>query len=61
MAEMIFDNKHIQTGDRIKIPRAVLENMELKKGQKIKIRFDIDKKIIIIEKDNKFKKRGKNG
>lgn len=52
MAEIIFKDNSIQTGHRIKIPKAIVDTLELKEKQKIKIRFDVDKKKMIVEIDN---------
>ncbi|MDP2947027.1 MAG: hypothetical protein Q8N88_02845 [Nanoarchaeota archaeon] len=49
MAEIIFKDNSIQTGHRIKIPKAIVDTLNLKEGQKIKIRFDVDKKRMSIE------------
>ena len=59
MSEIIFKDNSIQTGFRIKIPKAIIDTLGLIEGQKIKIRFDVDKKVILIENDEK-EKRGKN-
>ncbi len=56
MGEVIFRDNSIQTGFRIKIPKAVVDTLNLKKGQKIKIKFDSDKRTLIIEEDNRGKK-----
>jgi len=53
MSEVIFKDNCVQTGFRIKIPKAIIDTLELKKGQKIKIRFDSEKRILIIEEDEK--------
>ena len=55
MTEIIFKDNSIQTGHRIKIPKAVIDTLELEEGQRIKIRFDVDKRILIIEEDGKRK------
>jgi hypothetical protein len=49
MAEIIFKDNSIQTGHRIKIPKAIIDTLDLKVKQKIKIRFDVDKKSMIVE------------
>ena len=49
MGEVIFEGSKIQVGDRIKIPKAIIDTLELKKGQKITIKFNINKKEIIIK------------
>jgi len=56
MAEIIFKDNCIQTGFRIKIPKAIIDTLELRKGQKIKIRFDVDKRILIVEEDGRIRK-----
>lgn len=55
MSEVVFNDNSIQTGFRIKIPKAIIDTLHLKKGEKIKIRFDVDKKTIIIEEDKRIK------
>jgi|TARA_B100001971_G_C18207892_1_gene548765 bifunctional DNA-binding transcriptional regulator/antitoxin component of YhaV-PrlF toxin-antitoxin module len=61
MTEIIFKDNHIQTGHRIKIPKAIIDTLDLKKGQKIEIRFDANKKKIIVEvvDESKSKKKSK--
>jgi len=49
MAEIIFKDNSIQTGHRIKIPKAIVDTLDLKVKQKIEIRFDADKKRLIVE------------
>jgi bifunctional DNA-binding transcriptional regulator/antitoxin component of YhaV-PrlF toxin-antitoxin module len=49
MSEIIFKDNSIQTGHRIKIPKAIVDTLDLEEGQKIKIRFDVDKKRMIVE------------
>ena len=49
MAEIIFKDNSIQTGHRIKIPKAIVDTLDLKVKQKIKIRFDVNKKNMIVE------------
>lgn len=53
MGEVLFKDGKIQTGDRVKIPKAVMDTLNLRSGQKIIIKFDPDKKRIIIEEDQK--------
>ncbi|MBU3913837.1 MAG: hypothetical protein KKE50_07130 [Nanoarchaeota archaeon] len=55
MREVLFKDNCVQAGFRIKIPKAVVDTLELKKGQKIRIRFDVSKRTLIVEED---KKRG---
>ena len=49
MAETIFRDNSIQTGHRIKIPKAIVDTLDLKVKQKIEIRFDADKKRMVVE------------
>ena len=49
MAEIIFKDNSIQTGHRIKIPKAIIDTLDLKVKQKIEIKFDVDKKRMVVE------------
>ena len=49
MSEIIFKDNSIQTGHRIKIPKAIIDTLDLKVKQKIMIRFDSDKKAMVVE------------
>ena len=49
MAEIVFKDKCIQTGHRIKIPKAIIDTLDLKVKQKIEIRFDVGKKKMVVE------------
>jgi bifunctional DNA-binding transcriptional regulator/antitoxin component of YhaV-PrlF toxin-antitoxin module len=51
MAEVLFKGGKIQTGDRIKIPKAVMDTLGLLTGDKILIKFDPELKKLIIEED----------
>ena len=51
MTEIIFKDNSIQTGHRIKIPKAIVDTLDLKVKQKIKIRFDVNKKKMVVEVD----------
>ena len=51
--EIIFKGAKIQTGDRIKIPKPVMDTLGLKAGQKIVIKFDAEERQIIIEEEGK--------
>jgi len=57
MVEIIFKGAKVQTGDRVKIPKAIIDTLELRAGEKIVIRFDAEKRRIIVEEDQK---EGKN-
>ncbi|MFA4960841.1 MAG: hypothetical protein WC548_04220 [Candidatus Pacearchaeota archaeon] len=52
MNEVIFKGVGIQKGHRIKIPKAIVDTMDLKEGQGIKIKFDVKTKKMIIEVEN---------
>jgi hypothetical protein len=52
MAETIFKDNSIQTGHRIKIPKAIIDTLGLKVKQKIKIRFDAEKKTMLVETED---------
>lgn len=59
MVEVVFKGAKIQTGYRIKIPKPIIDTLELKSNESIIIKFDPDKREIIIKedkKDLKFKK-----
>ncbi len=49
MGETIFRDNGIQTGFRIKIPKAIIDTLDLKVGQKVEIRFDADEKKFVVE------------
>ena len=51
MADIIFKDNSIQTGHRIKIPKAIVDTLDLKVKQKIKIVFDVNKKKMVVEVD----------
>ena len=57
MGDIIFKDNSIQEGFRIKIPKAIIDTLDLKVKQKILIKFDSDKKQLIIEGDKNEKKR----
>ncbi len=49
MAETIFKDNSIQTGHRIKIPKAIVDTLGLEVKQKIEIRFDAGEKKFVVE------------
>lgn len=51
MVEIVFKDNSIQTGHRIKIPKAIVDTLDLKVKQKIKILFDVNKKTMVVEVD----------
>jgi bifunctional DNA-binding transcriptional regulator/antitoxin component of YhaV-PrlF toxin-antitoxin module len=48
MSEIIFKDNKIQKGYRIKIPKAVIDTLDLSEGQDVVLNFDVDKKSLII-------------
>lgn len=52
MGETIFRDNSIQTGFRIKIPKAIIDTLDLKVKQKVEIRFDADRKKFVVEVEN---------
>lgn len=57
MAETLFKDGKIQTGYRIKIPKAIVDTLNIKIGTKIIMRFDAEKRSVIVEEE---KKNGNN-
>ena len=52
MVEITFKDNKIQKGHRVKIPKAIVDTLNLKEGAKIVLKFDpINKKIIITEEE----------
>jgi hypothetical protein len=57
MADIIFKNKSIQVGHRVKIPQAIVDTLDLKVKQKLKISFDVETKKIVVEVEENEKKK----
>ncbi len=53
MAEILFKGGKVQTGYRIKIPKAIVDTLNLKVGEKIIIKFDAAKRIFVAKEDKK--------
>ncbi len=53
MAEVVFNGGKVQKGERIKIPKAIIDTLSLKAGSKILIRFDAEKHAFIVEEEKK--------
>jgi bifunctional DNA-binding transcriptional regulator/antitoxin component of YhaV-PrlF toxin-antitoxin module len=53
MVEITFKDNKIQKGHRIKIPKAIIDTLNLKEGAKIVLKFDPINKKIIIEEEKK--------
>jgi bifunctional DNA-binding transcriptional regulator/antitoxin component of YhaV-PrlF toxin-antitoxin module len=49
MVEIVFKDNKIQTGHRIKIPKAIVDTLELKEGEKVLIKFDASKRKMSVE------------
>lgn len=49
MKEIIFKDGKVQKGHRIKIPKAIIDTLDIKEGQKVLIKFDVKTKKIILE------------
>ena len=56
MKEIIFKGGKIQTGYRIKIPKAIIDTLNLKVGRKIIIKFDSDKRTFIVDEEKNGRK-----
>ena len=52
MTEIIFKDNKIQTGYRIKIPKAIIDTLSLKEGQDVVILYNPIKKKITLEVKN---------
>jgi bifunctional DNA-binding transcriptional regulator/antitoxin component of YhaV-PrlF toxin-antitoxin module len=53
MSAISFKGAKIQVGHRVKIPKAIIDTLNLKTGQKIEITFDLETKEIIIKEVKK--------
>ena len=49
MKELKINDNIIQTGYRMKIPKIIINNTNIKIGQKLNMRYDVNKKSLIIE------------
>ena len=49
MVEVIFRGGILQKGDRIKIPKPIIDTLDIKQGEKIVIYFNPEKKEIVIK------------
>ena len=49
MKEMRFKDTKIQKGHRVKIPKAIIDTLELEEGREIEIKFDIAKNRLTID------------
>jgi antitoxin component of MazEF toxin-antitoxin module len=51
MTEIIFKDLKIQTGFRVKIPKSIIDTLNLEVGKKIILKFDAENRIIKIEEE----------
>ena len=51
MSEIIFKGARIQKGFRIQIPKPIVDTLNLKSHEKILIKFDLNKKEILIKEE----------
>jgi hypothetical protein len=49
MSEIFFKGGKIQVGERVKIPKPIIDTLNLKTGQKIIIKFNLKNKEITIK------------
>ena len=49
MKEMIFKDGKVQKGYRVKIPKAIVDTLDLKEGQEVEIRFDLLKNKLTLD------------
>ena len=57
MSDIIFKDNKIQKGFRVKIPKAVVDTLNLDEGQGVTLMFDVDKKEFRVVLDKKTKRR----
>ena len=50
---IVFKDNKIQKGYRIKIPKALIDTLDLKEGGRIRMEFDAAKKELIIKEEAK--------
>lgn len=49
--QIIFKDNKIQKGYRVKIPKAIVDTLKLREGEKIEVLFDAEKKELIIKEE----------
>lgn len=49
MKEMIFKDGKVQKGHRIKIPKAIIDTLDIPEGKEIEIKFDLAKNRLTID------------
>jgi len=53
MVEVVFKGGKIQTGDRVKIPKAIMDTLKINNGKRVIIKFDPGIRKIIIQEEKK--------
>jgi len=48
---IVFKDNKIQKGYRVKIPKAVIDTLHLKEGEKIEVEFDPEKRELIVKEE----------
>jgi hypothetical protein len=59
MVEIIFKGSKIQTGFRVKIPKPIIDTLNLMENQPIIIKYNPDTKELLIQEDKKEEKKVK--
>lgn len=49
MDEMIFKDGKVQKGHRIKIPKSIVDTLDIKEGEEVLIKFNLSKKKLTVE------------
>ncbi len=57
MAEIVFKGGILQTGDRVKIPKPIIDTLDLKPGNRLVLYFGPEKKLILIKQEEKEEKK----
>ena len=55
MTNIIFKDNKIQKGFRVKIPKAIVDTLNLKEGDGVVVKFDVDLKKFVVELEEKGK------
>ncbi len=49
MKEVIFKDGKVQKGYRVKIPKAIIDTLDISEGDEVLIKFDVGKNRLIID------------
>jgi bifunctional DNA-binding transcriptional regulator/antitoxin component of YhaV-PrlF toxin-antitoxin module len=52
MKEVVFKDGKVQKGHRVKIPKAIIDTLDIKEGDKVTIKFDVGSKKLVLEVDD---------